>query len=158
MSDHGSGRTNSRLREVARLLAAIWQRPDFVRRLDVPHPHYGRQYRLIYAALAPPGASAALRAAVLARLAAEQPATAGAESSYLRLETRYYADKAGLPHQLEAYEELFDRAFLLGRPPGQPVTGAEASDIVHALFYVSDFGAILPCRIRPGSGGSTSRG
>jgi hypothetical protein len=134
---------DSRLSDVAGLIMATWERPGFQRLLAVPDPHYGRQYRLIYAALAPAGADGELRAAALARLAAEQHAAARGQSSYLRLETRYYADKAGLRHEIESYEELFEASF----PAGRPAAGKEAYALAHASFYVSDFGFARPGRL-----------
>lgn len=142
---------DSRLSEVTGLVTAVWQRPDFQRLLAVPDPHYGRQYRLIYAALAPAGAGGELRAAALARLAAQEHAAARGQSSYLRLETRYYADKAGLSHEIESYEELFEASFPAGRLARPPVAGQEAYALAHASFYVSDYGFARPGRLPPRS-------
>jgi hypothetical protein len=146
------GQEDDRLTEATDLLRMIWQRPDFPQLLAVPHPHYSRQYQLIYVALAPSGISDELPRTVLARLAAEDHMSAQGKSSYLRLETRYYADKAGLRHEIESYAQLFEGCFPAKQASIPPVTGQEAYAMTHASFYVSDFGFrqpdYLPCYYR----------
>jgi hypothetical protein len=128
------------LSEAAAFLGMLWRRPDFLDLLAVPDPHYGRLYPLIYAALAPRGSSAELRATALARLAKHSQMPTPGQSAYLRAETRYYADKAGMAHGVESYEIMLGHG-LLGEPAtGLPITDQDIYALAHAIFYISDFG------------------
>jgi hypothetical protein len=106
-----------------------WQRPDFPH-LITRHPGYARQYRLMYDALAP---------SPPARLSADGGPAPRRQSAYVRLETRFYADLAGVGHRLESYQELYASS-LLARAAALPVADLDVCNVTHTLFYLSDFG------------------
>jgi hypothetical protein len=137
--DAGGGR----LDEATALIQMLWQLPDF-QQLISSQPDHAGQYELIYAALAPAGIDAGLRDAALARLEASGHLLAAGKSAYTRLETRFYADKAGARHELPSYEELIEQNILVRLPEKVPVTITEAYTITHSSFYVSDFGFRRP--------------
>ncbi len=141
------GRGDGPLREATALVRRLWQLPEF-QQLISSQPGHAAQYELIYAALAPAGIDGSLRAAALARLEASGHLLATGKSAYTRLETRFYADKAGARHQLESYEELIDQSILVRLPDQVPVTITQAYTITHTSFYVSDFGARRPALAR----------
>jgi hypothetical protein len=126
------------LGEVTALVEHVWQRPDFPHLITLD-PGYARQYQLMYGALAPAAISAGAHRTALARLAADGYLTPRRKSPYVRLETRFYADLAGVVHQLESYQELY-AASLLARAAGLPVEGLDVCDVTHTVFYLSDFG------------------
>ncbi|MGI5229705.1 DUF6895 family protein [Actinoallomurus sp. CA-142502] len=140
---------DDRLNEPAALIRRLWPRPDF-QRLIAAQPDFAPQYGLIYAALAPPGIDDRLCRATLARLAAEGFLSPLGKSPYQRLETRYYADKAGVDHGIEPYEELFEQSPLV-KPPvaapapsGAPLATQDAYAVTHSSFFLSDFGRRSP--------------
>ncbi len=128
------------LTQATTLVAMIWEHPDFLRHMAATPPDLARQYALIYAALAPAGIDTQPRAAALAALAAQDHLSPLGKSPYLRLEMRCYADKAGLAHAIESYEELTERSILVEQPSSFPMTNSDAYEITHTSFYVSDFG------------------
>ncbi len=137
---------DDRLDRANALLRTLWQRTDFTE-LITAQPEYAPQYGLIYAALAPAGIDDGPRRAMLARLVAGGDLSPLGKSPYERLETRFYADKAGVDHGIESYEELIEQSPLV-KPPGvtpMPAT-QEAYAITHSAFYVSDFGRRRPAR------------
>ncbi|MFJ8434826.1 DUF6895 family protein [Kitasatospora sp. NPDC094019] len=109
----GPGDDPRRAEATARV-RGIWQHPGFPRLLTA-EPRGATQYRLACAALAPAGTEDAPFRAGLARLTAADLAAAG-RSPYQRLELRYYADKAGVAHTIESYEELARRNVLVALP------------------------------------------
>ncbi len=115
---------------------AIWADPDFALHVAAA-PSYFRQYGLIYGALAPPGAY--LHLPTLEKLAPGGELATYGKSAYLRLETRYYADLAGLRHEFESYRELYDNSELAGLAEA-PTDSHEAYRITHTLFHITDFG------------------
>jgi hypothetical protein len=121
------------LGEVTALVQRVWRRPDLPLAAD---PRYARQFHLMYAALAP--ASDGPHRAALARLAADGYLAPRGKSPYLRLETRYYADLAGMAHGIESYRELYESSRLARR--ALPVAGLDACVVTHTVFYLSDFG------------------
>lgn len=133
--------------ELGRLTAAvhrIWENPDFPRQLSAA-PNYFRQYGLIYGALAPPGAACGFHKAILEQLAPGGYLAPYGKSPYLRLETRYYADLAGLDHQFESYQELYAASFVANLDAVRlPMDIEEAYDITHTIFHITDFGARDP--------------
>jgi hypothetical protein len=144
---HCAARRNpadNRLSGAVALLEMLWQRPDFLDLLAVPDPHYGRQYRLIYAALAPRESSAELRTAALALLTEQGQLPTPGQSAYLRAETRYYADKAGVAHGIESYENLLAHSLLVDQPAELPITDQDIYALTHTSFYISDFGFRYP--------------
>lgn len=120
------------------LIRTIWQRPEFLLLMD-GQARYADARRLVYAALAPAGIRDDLRGAALARLRASGYLSPLGKSPYLRLETRYYADKANIEHGIESYQELAEQS-LLARPPAPPVSRSDAYTITHTAFYLSDYG------------------
>jgi hypothetical protein len=144
---HCAARLNARgdsISAATALVRALWQRPDFLQ-LITAHPVHGRQYGLIYAALAPDGIDDSLRAGVLARLAADGHVSSFGTTPYLRIETRFYADKAGVAHDIEPYAELLPHSYLTRQHATLPVTNGEAYNITHTTFYISDYGFRAPC-------------
>ncbi|MFI1096041.1 DUF6895 family protein [Streptomyces sp. NPDC020917] len=134
------------------LVRTLWQRTDLAGLLGA-EPRYAASYALASVAFAPGGIDERVCRGALAALAGDELSAAGA-SPYQRLELRYYADKAGVPHTLEPYEELAAAGVLATLPaavaerrpaPGEaPVTIPEAYALTHSSFYLSDFGATAP--------------
>lgn len=131
------------LDEVAALIQRVWRRPELPDVLAA-EPRFARQYGLMYGALAPAPAAAGPHQAVLARLAADGYLSSPGKSPYLRLETRYYADMAGVDHEIESYPELYGSSLLARRMTAVPVTEDEACNITHTIFYLSDYGSRDP--------------
>jgi hypothetical protein len=127
------------LGEVTAILQRICGQPEFPRHMAAD-PGFARQYRLMYAALAPAGTADWFHQAALARLAADGDLARIGKSPYLRLETRYYADLAGVSHGIESYAELYESSILARRAAALPVTDADACNITHTVFYLSGFG------------------
>ncbi|MGW2302938.1 DUF6895 family protein [Streptomyces sp. NPDC001809] len=133
------------------LVRKLWQDPDFPRLFE-DSPAYASTYRLVYAALAPDGIDTTPCRQALAEL---DPAFLRPEgkSPYLRVEVRYYADKAGIRHGIEPYAELLPRspllAFRAAAPPAAggpaaPLTVPQAYALTHTAFYLGDFGRTDP--------------
>lgn len=135
--------------ELARITEAvhkIWQDPDFPRQVAAS-PKYFPQYGLIYGALAPTGITDGFHKKTLEELAPGGYLKSYGKSPYLRLETRYYADLAGLRHDFESYEKLYEASLLANRTEALPIDIEDAYIITHTLFHISDFGhrgPILP--------------
>jgi hypothetical protein len=127
------------LGEVTAFVREIWQRPDFSR-LVTAHPSYAQRYGLIYGALAPAGIAGGSHRAILTKLAADGYLTPHGKSPYLRLETRYYADLAGVGHEFESYAELCASGILAKLEAPLAITENDAYEITHTIFYLSDFG------------------
>lgn len=132
--------TDEGLAEVSAAVDAIWADPDFPDQVAAA-PGYFRQYGLIYGALAPPGATR--HRATLEQLAPGGRLATYGKSPYLRLETRYYADLAGLDHQFESYRVLYERSELANLTEVSPDI-EEAYRVTHTLFHLTDFGARPP--------------
>ena len=62
------------------------------------------------------------------------------KSPYGRLETRFYADTAGLAHAIEPYPRLIEQCILVSQQPAFPPTTEQAYEITHTSFYITDFG------------------
>lgn len=122
---------------VTAVVERAWRRPEFVGLLS-RDPRYAPQFRLMYAAMAPPGADAARRA-VLDRLAADGFLAPRRKPPYLHLETRFYADMAEAAHRLASYRELY-AASVLARADGLPLAELDVCRVTHTVFYLSDFG------------------
>jgi hypothetical protein len=131
------------LGEAKALLRTSLPRPEFPLLIDAHGGAYADSQRLVYAALAPGGIRDDLRGAALARLKASGYLSPAGKSPYLRLETRYYADKAGAEHGMESYQDLAGKS-LLARPPAPPVSLGDAYTITHTAFYLSDYGSWDP--------------
>ncbi|MFB6529242.1 DUF6895 family protein [Streptomyces sp. NPDC056399] len=139
----------------AALVRKLWQDPDFPRLFD-GSPAYASTYRLVYAALAPEGIDATQCREALARLDPDF-LSPGGKSPYLRIEIRYYADKAGVRHTIEPYAALLPQSPLLAhRADGpavaagtaggamRPLTVPQAYALTHTAFYLGDFGRAEP--------------
>ncbi|WP_243761796.1 DUF6895 family protein [Streptomyces sp. YIM 98790] len=127
------------LGEATAVVERAWQRPDFPRLLTLG-PRTARQFQLMYAALAPPGAATGAGRTALARLAADGYLTADGEPRYPHLWKRFYAELAGADHRLAPYRELYATSALARAGAGQPVDGLDVCHVTHTVFYLSDFG------------------
>ncbi|MBB5825964.1 DUF6895 family protein [Micromonospora carbonacea] len=128
------------LARVTSAVDAIWADPSFPGQIAA-EPRYARQYGLAYAALAPAGAG--LDQATLERIAPAGHFTPYSRSSYLRLEMRFYADLAGLDHDIESYPVLY-QGCELPRFAEAPTDIEAAYRVTHTLFHMTDFGAHAP--------------
>ncbi|GAA5049013.1 hypothetical protein HNP84_004366 [Thermocatellispora tengchongensis] len=127
------------LARVTETLHKIWRDPEFPRQVAAK-PAYFRQYGLIYGALAPAGITGGHHLATLAELAPGGHLAPYGKSPYLRLETRYYADIAGLGHAFESYRELYEASFLANLTTVLPMDIEDAYTITHTVFHLTDFG------------------
>lgn len=118
------------------LLRTVLSRPEFVALIETHGGAYADGQRIVYVALAP---RTDLREAVLVRLRETGSLSPRGKSVYAQLETRYYADKAGLAHDLESYSDLAARS-LLAAPPEPPVATGTAYALTHTAFFLSDYG------------------
>jgi hypothetical protein len=125
--------------EATALLRAIWLRPEFPLLIDAHGDVWADSQRLAYAALAPAGVREDLRESALARLKTSGYLSPLGKSPALRLEIRYFADKAHIEHGMESYQDLAAES-LLARPPSPPVPRGVAYTITHTTFHLSDFG------------------
>lgn len=138
------------LGEATALLRTIWLRPEFPLLIDTHGDIWADSQRLAYAALAPAGVRDDLRESALARLRTSGYLSPLAKTPTLRLEIRYYADKARIEHGMESYQDLAAES-LLARPPAPPVPRGVAYTITHTTFHLSDFGCLdadLPGDVR----------
>ncbi len=138
-----SGPDDGLLKKPAVLVEALWQSAEF-QSLVVSQPEHAAAYELIYVAVGPDGVGTDLRAATIAQLTGDGYLTSAGKSPYLRLETRFYADEAGISHSIEPYQELIDQSILVGLPAEFPCTLRDTYTITHTSFYLSDFGSRLP--------------
>lgn len=122
----------------AAVVERTWRRSDFPR-LVTADPRYARQFQLMYAALAPAGTVSDAHRVAPARLEADGFLTPRRKSPYLHLETRFYADLAGVGHQLASYRELYASS-LLARASALPVAELDVCEITHTVFHLSEFG------------------
>lgn len=138
------------LNEATALLRTAWQRREFPLLIDAHADVWADSQWLAYAALAPAGVPREVRDSARARVAASGYLSPLGKSPTLRLEIRYYADKALIEHDIESYQELAAES-LLARPPAPPVPRAVAYTITHTAFHLSDFGCVdagLPDDVR----------
>jgi hypothetical protein len=126
------------LAETLAVVEHAYQRPEFPH-AEALDPRYSRPLRLMYGALAPAGAGAETRAAVLNGLQAEDFLTVRPESPYLHLEVRFFADIAGVEHALASRAELY-AASELARADAADVSGLDSCNITHTVLYLSEFG------------------
>ncbi|MFE6062464.1 DUF6895 family protein [Streptomyces sp. NPDC056431] len=137
------------------LVRKLWQDPDFPRLFD-DSPAYASTYRLVYAALAPAGIDDTQCREALARLDPEF-LSPGGKSPYRRIEIRYYADKAGVRHDIESYAELLPQSPLVAlraagpaaanaaaRSTVEPLAVPQGYALTHTAFYLGDFGRTDP--------------
>src|SRR5690606_10652774 len=131
------------LKRVAETVYKIWEDQEFPQRVAAA-PDYFRQYGLIYGALAPDGVTGGYHRATLEKLAPGGYLKPYGKSPHLRLETRYYADLAGLDHGFESYGELYAASILANRSAALPIDIEEGYRITHTVFHVTDFGCQRP--------------
>ncbi|MFD8685691.1 DUF6895 family protein [Streptomyces sp. NPDC059651] len=130
--------TDAGLLEPAAVVERTWRRADFPR-LITADPRYARQFQLMYAALAPAGAVSDAHRVAPARPEADGFLTPRRKSPYLHLETRFYADLAGVAHRLPSYRELY-ACSLLARAATLRVADLDVCEITHTVFHLSEFG------------------
>jgi hypothetical protein len=130
---------DGRINEVAAFARKMWQLAEFPG-LIAAEPRLARQYGLIYGALAPAGITSGFHKAVLADLVVEGYLAPRRKDSYLRAETRYYADLAGVDHQIESYPELYASSIVAQRATALPIDKHDAYTITHTIFYLTHFG------------------
>jgi hypothetical protein len=135
------------LAETIAVVEHAYQSPGFphVATLD---PRYSRPLLLMYCALSPPGAPAETRRTVLDRLRADGFLAVRPESPYLHLETRFFADMAGVEHGLAPRPELY-AASVLAQADASAVSGLDSCNITHTVLYLSEFGLRDPGLTEP---------
>ncbi|MFI6139106.1 DUF6895 family protein [Streptomyces griseus] len=126
------------LEPVRAVVEHAWRQPDFPRLL-AHSPGSARPFALVWAALAPDAAATGARREVLERLAADGYLTPRRKSPYLHLGTRFYAELAGLGHELASYEELYADS-VLARADGVPAAELDVCQVTDTVFYLSDYG------------------
>ncbi|WP_406208190.1 hypothetical protein OH807_36340 [Kitasatospora sp. NBC_01560] len=131
------------LAEIAGTVGQVWRDPGFVPLL-AGEPRYAWQFRLAYGALAPAGLTDGPHRTVLAELTAGGPLAPRRQSAFGSLETRYYADLAGLRHRLRSYRELYEEGRLARHGDGAPVDDLDVCDVTHTVFHLTDFGFRTP--------------
>ncbi|WP_062209198.1 hypothetical protein [Streptomyces sp. NBRC 109706] len=141
------GAAATQLAPATALVRRLWETPEILR-LYTGRPAVASYYALIHAALAPPGIDDSHRRTALAGVAPDF-LTPGEKTPYLRLEIRYYADKAGVRHEMEPLRDLVPHS-----PPvtlraaaerdAPPLTTRDAYRLTHAAFFLGDFGHADP--------------
>ncbi|MFJ5047285.1 DUF6895 family protein [Streptomyces sp. NPDC088719] len=126
------------LKPVLAVVEHAWRQPDFPR-LIAHSPDSARPFGLIWAALAPAGAVTDARRGMLDRLSADGYLKPRRKSPYLHLGTRFYAELAGVGHEMASYEELYARSSL-ARAHDLPVTELDVCEVTDTVFYLSDYG------------------
>jgi hypothetical protein len=127
------------LAEVTAVVRGVWEQPGFPGLIALDR-ETRRQHTLMYGALAPAGVTTGTHRAALAQLAAEGCLTPGRRPAYLRLAIRFYADLAGVSHDIESYDELYESSVLAGRAETLPLAKLDVCEVTHTIFYLSDFG------------------
>ncbi|WP_197698654.1 hypothetical protein [Streptomyces sp. TLI_053] len=128
------------LAAVAATVEQVWRNPEHPPLLTV-EPRYARQFQLMYGALAPAGLDPdGPHRAALAEGVAGDLLTPRHKSPFLHLETRYYAELAGVRHQLSDYPELYRISRLAGHTDGRPLADLEVCNVTHTVFHLADFG------------------
>lgn len=127
------------LDEVTAIVHRAWRRPGFPP-LIAADPSYARHHGLMYGALAPPGISTGFHKIMLAEVASSGYLSQHGKCPYLRLAVRYYADLAGVSHQIESYRELYESSALGRRDAGTVAADLDPCEVTHTIFYTSDFG------------------
>ncbi|GAA1394522.1 hypothetical protein GCM10009639_28710 [Kitasatospora putterlickiae] len=129
---------------VAATVDRVWRSPDHPRLLTA-EPRYARQFQLMYGALAPAGlAAGGPHRAALAEATAGDFLTPRRKSPFLHLETRYYAELAGVPHRLADYPELYRISRLAAHTDERPIAELDVCNVTHTVFHLADFGFRAP--------------
>ncbi|HET9171177.1 MAG TPA: hypothetical protein VFN97_17190 [Actinospica sp.] len=118
------------LADITAVLEQAYRNPDFPYP-DALDPRYAQALRLMYVALAPEGVAVGPPDT---RFLMERP-----ESPYLHLETRFFADMAGLGHRLSSYQDLYAASVLAGADE-TPAAELDSCNITHTVLYLSEFG------------------
>lgn len=126
------------LSALTEVVCAIWLDSQLPLLLE-SSARYSWQYGVLGAALAPSGADGPHRAA-LAELAPTGYLAAYGEEDHLRLESRYYADLAGLRHDYESYRQLYERSILVRAPRAEELEIEQAYQLTHTMFHLFDYG------------------
>jgi hypothetical protein len=135
---------DAELTRVTETVVRIWSHPG-TPDLLAASPRHLRIYALSYLALAPPGHSIASERMIRERAIPDGRFPSYGKSAHVRIEARYFAELAGLPHGSEPYEELYPHCLLARWSLGQlPAKHFEVYLITHLLFHLSDFGAREP--------------
>jgi ribosomal protein L16 Arg81 hydroxylase len=138
------------LQEVTAFVREIWQDPNFAELLAADTSSDGL-FALAYCALAPVGTASGFHRTLLAELEANGDLLAGVANSdlearwkvpYSRLETRFFAELAGLDHRIESYAELYAASIIaeLAGKKFTSITRPESYTITHTIWYLTDFG------------------
>jgi hypothetical protein len=125
--------------QVHTMLERVWRSPEYARLLTADR-RYAQPFQLMYGALAPAGVTGGPCREVLRELAAGSFLSPSGKSPYLHLETRYYADAAGVRHGLHPYRDLWAASDLARHPGAAPLAALEVCNVTHTVFYLSDFG------------------
>ncbi|MFJ3597398.1 DUF6895 family protein [Streptomyces sp. NPDC090126] len=125
-------------RPVLAVVERAWRRPEMPRLL-AHTPGSARPFGLIWAALAPAGTVPEARREMLDRLSAEGYLLPRRKSPYLHLGTRFYAELAGVEHELASYEELW-ACSLLARADDMTAAELDVCQVTDTVFYLSDYG------------------
>jgi hypothetical protein len=126
------------LGEVSAYVEKIWQSEDFPR--SIAASDYPQSYKLTYCALTPPGVTIDFRRIALAELIGDDYLTSDGKSAYLRLETRFYAELAGVMHEFESYADLSASGILAKLGTVRSISEQEVYELTHSIFYLTDFG------------------
>jgi hypothetical protein len=141
------------LGDATQLLKQAWSDRALRRLIVSARPDIARHYALAYLALDPHGAPAPVPSEAvppeavppeLAVLAAEGLAELAAGPPDRRLEARFYAELAGLPHDLEPCGILAGQGVLAAQQGTAQVTLGRGYTITHSCFYLSDFASRPP--------------
>ncbi|MFF2662556.1 DUF6895 family protein [Kitasatospora sp. NPDC058032] len=125
---------------VAATVDRVWRHPGHPPLLTAD-PRYARQFQLMYGALAPAGLAAdGPHRTALAEAVAGDFLTPRRKSPYLRLETRYYAELAAVPHRLGGYPELYRISRLALHTDERPLADLDVCNVTHTVFHLADFG------------------
>jgi hypothetical protein len=138
---------DDRIDEVAAFIRRVWEEPDLPR-MVADDPSWSRQFGLSYGAVAPPGITSEAPRATLAALAESGYLAPRRKSPYLHIESRYFADLAGIDHRYDSYAALYAASHLAGRAAALPMAAEDAYNITHTIFYLTDFG-LRDCGLAP---------
>jgi hypothetical protein len=126
---------------VTAVVERVWQDPRFPQLMSAA-PQFARPYRLMYGALAPPAVAGARHVDGLSQLV--DYVAARNRSPFGRLEARYFADLAGVRHQMESYLDLYQSSVLGDAAPRVPVAEMDVCSVAHTIFHLTHFGTRDP--------------
>ena len=126
------------LGEVSAFVEKIWRSPAFPRSISISD--LPQSYRLIYGALTPPGVTNDFPAGRAHRVGCRWLPDTRRKAPYIRLETKFYAELAGVSHGFESYAELAASGIVSKLDIMRPITEEAVYELTHTIFYLSDFG------------------